>query len=140
LRQAVEPVQPDDPALLEEIKAVRERYAHARRMANAYGAEFLVFWQPLIWTETGKVDPEVKRREEKLLFMKVKFKTFRQTFTTIYRTIAAHLQDEPYFFNFQDVLCSRPERVYDPDGVHLNGIGNHMVAEAMAEKLKERGW
>jgi lysophospholipase L1-like esterase len=140
LRQAVEPVRPDDPALLEEGRGVQQRYAHAQRLAAAYGAKFLVFWQPLIWMETGKVDPEVRRREEKLAVMKSRFLQFRQNFIIIYQSLAARLKDEPYFIEFQNVLCSRPERVYDPDGVHLNAIGNRMVAEAMAQVLREQGW
>jgi|WetSurMetagenome_2_1015567.scaffolds.fasta_scaffold96411_2 hypothetical protein len=140
LRQAVDPLRPDDPALLEECGAVKRRYAHAQKMAAAYGAKFLVFWQPVIWMETGKVDPEVKKREAKLAIMKNQFLEFKQNFATIYLTLAAHLQDEPYFTNFQDVLCPRPERVHDPDGVHLNEIGNRMVAEAMIPVLKARGW
>jgi lysophospholipase L1-like esterase len=140
LRQAVEPLRPDDPGLLEESKAIRQRYAHAQRMAAAYGAKFLVFWQPLIWMETGRVDPEVRKRELKLAIMKSRFMEFKQNFSLVYRTLAIHLKDEPYFINFHNVLCSRPERVYDPDGVHLNEIGNRMVAEAMAQELKGRGW
>ncbi len=140
LRQAVEPLRPDDPKLLEECRAVKERYAHAQRMAAAYGAKLLVFWQPLIWMETGKVDPEVKKREAKLAIMKSRFLEFKQNFTIAYLTLAAYLKDEPYFINFQNVLCPRPERVYDPDGVHLNGIGNRMVAEGMAQVLREQGW
>lgn len=140
LRQAVAPLRPDDPELSEECRAVQRRYAHARRMAAAYGAKFLVFWQPIIWMETGTVDQEVKNREAKLAIMKHKFYLFKQNFATVYQTIGAHLKDEPYFINFRNVLCSRPERVYDPDGVHLNAIGNRMVAEAMAAVLRERGW
>jgi lysophospholipase L1-like esterase len=140
LRQVVTPLRPDDPALLEEAGAIQRRYAHAQRLAAAYGAKFLVFWQPLIWMETGKVDPEVRKREEKLAIMKSRFLEFKQNFSIVYQTLAAHLKDEPYFINFQNVLCSRPERVYDPDGVHLNAIGNRMVADALARVLSERGW
>jgi lysophospholipase L1-like esterase len=140
LRQAVEPLRPDDPGLLEETRAVQQRYAHAQRMAAAYRAKFLVFWQPLIWMETGKVDPEVRKREAKLAIMKSQFLEFKQNFSLIYRTVAVRLKDEPYFINFHNVLCPRPERVYDPDGVHLNAIGNRMVAEAMAQALMGQGW
>ncbi len=138
LRQAVDPLQPDDPGLLEESRAVQRRYAHAQRLAAAYGAKFLVFWQPVIWMETGKVDPEVRKREGKLAIMKNRFWQFKQNFAIIYQTLAAHLHDEPYFTHFQNVLCPRPERVHDPDGVHLNEIGNRMVAEAMVPVLRER--
>jgi hypothetical protein len=139
MRQAVVPLRPDDPALVEECGAVKRRYAHAQRLAAAYGAKCLVFWQPVIWLETGKVDPEVGKREAKLAIMKNRFLQFKQNFATIYLTLAAYLQDEPYFTNFQNVLCPRPERVHDPDGVHLNEIGNRMVAEAMIRVLREQG-
>ena len=140
LRQAVEPVQPDDPKLVKECEAVQQRYAHAQRLAAAYGAKFLVFWQPVIWMETGKVDSEVSKREGKLAIMKNRFLQFKQNFAVVYLTLADHLKDEPYFTNFRNVLCPRPERVHDPDGIHLNEIGNRMVAEAMAAVLEERGW
>jgi hypothetical protein len=139
-RQAMVPMEPDDPGLLELGRSIKRRYAHAQKMAAAYGAKFLVFWQPVLWMETGKVDPGVRRQEKTLAIMNSRFLKFKKNFTVIYQTLETDLKNEPYFINFQNILCSRRERVYDPDGVHLNGIGNHMVAEAMAEKLKERGW
>jgi lysophospholipase L1-like esterase len=135
-RQAIIPIEPNDPGLLELGGSIKQRYAHAQKMAAAYGAKFLVFWQPVLWMETCEVDPGVRRHEETLAIMNSRFFKFKKNFTVIYQTLAADLKDEPYFINFRNILCSRQEPVYDPDGVHLNGIGNRIVAEAMAPVVR----
>lgn len=140
LRQAAAPLQPDDPGLLEECRAMQQRYDHARRLASAYGAGFLVFWQPLLWVETGHVADRVREQEKKHAVMDSRFLKFKQNFALVYQTLATHLKDEPYFINFQNILCGRTEPVYEMDGVHLNAVGNRLVAEAMTPVLRERGF
>jgi lysophospholipase L1-like esterase len=139
-RQAVIPLEPDDPGLLELGRSMKQRYAHAQRMAAAYGAKFLVFWQPVLWMETGKVDPGVKKQEEVLTIMNSRFLKFKENFTVAYNSLEKGFRDEPYFHNLQNVLCVRREPVYDADGIHLNGAGNRLVAEGMAKVVQEQGW
>lgn len=133
LRQGIMPLSPDDPALLEMRGAIKRRYDHVQRLTAAYGAKFIVFWQPLMWVETG-------RRDRGGGLVNARFLKFKENFGRCYDAVAADLEKEPYFVNFQNILLSRREPVYDPDGVHLNGAGNRMVAEAMARVLREREW
>jgi lysophospholipase L1-like esterase len=139
-RQVMVPLQPDDPGLIEMGRSIKQRYAHVQRMAATYGAKFLVFWQPVLWMETGKVDSGVKKQEEMLAIMNSRFFKFKENFAVPYKTLEARLRDKPYFNNFQNVLCSRSEPVYDADGIHLNATGNRLVAKAMAQVLRQGGW
>ncbi|MGQ9689142.1 MAG: SGNH/GDSL hydrolase family protein [Desulfobaccales bacterium] len=140
LRQTLAPLHPDDRSLLEECRAVSRRYDHARRLASAYGAGFLVIWQPLLWVETGQVADRVRQQEQRLAIMDSRFLHFKKNFAMIYRTLANHLENKPYFVNFQNILCGRTEPVYEADGVHLNAAGNRLVAEAMAPLVKGGNW
>ncbi len=60
---------------------------------------------------------------------------FTQNFAVIYHALAAHLQNRPYFVNFQNILCARTEAVYQPDGVHLKDAGRRMVAEELGRLI-----
>jgi lysophospholipase L1-like esterase len=113
--------------------AIKRRYDHLQRLAAAYGAKFIVFWQPLMWVETG-------RRDRGGGLINARFHNFKENFGKCYDAVAADLEKELYFVNFQNILLSRQEPVYDADGVHLNGVGNRLVAKAMARVLVERGW
>ena len=135
LTYAVVPLKPDNPALGEMVKATTRRYDHVRRLSACYGAKFLLFWQPMLWVETGKVDPRVKEEEEKLTAKGVKFLKVKQNFVLAYNALADRLKDQPYFVDFQNVLCARTQPAYRPDGVHLNAYGNRLVAQAMARVL-----
>lgn len=140
LSQAVVPLSRDDPALLEMGQALHRRYDQAQRLAGAYGARFLVFWQPLIWVETGNVDKGARKHEQKLAVMDSRFLKFKKNFAITYQALAARCKDEPHFLDFQNILCSRTEPVYETDGIHLNAAGNRLVAEAMARELRKRDW
>ena len=132
--------QTANPDLLEMGVAIQKRYEHVRRLAAAYGATFLLFWQPMLWLETGVVDPAVREREKQFGIMKAGFLKARRSFKITNQTLAKCLQDKPYFVDLRNVLCSRRNPVYDPDGVHLNAYGNRLVAEAMARVMAKRGW
>ncbi len=140
LSQAVAPLSRDDPALGEMGQAMQRRYDQAQRLAAAYGARFLVVWQPLIWMETGQVDSVVSKQEQQLAIMNSRFLKFKKNFTVVYQTLTTDLKDEPHFLEFQNILCSRTEPVYETDGIHLNVAGNRMVAEALARELRKRDW
>lgn len=131
---------PSDPDLLEMGAAMQERYEHVRRLAASYGATFLLFWQPMLWVESGVVDPGVTGREKQFGIMQASFLKARQSFQITNQSLAQCLQDKPYFVDLRNVLCSRREPVYDPDGVHLDAYGNRLVAEAMAREIVKRGW
>lgn len=62
----------------------------------------------------------------------------RHNFVVTYRALVDRLQEKPYFINFQNILCSRTEPVYQPDGIHLQDEGRNIVARHIRETLKER--
>ncbi len=138
-RQVKVPVYPDNPAPQEMAAAAVKRYDHVRRLTGAYGAEFLLIWQPFLWVETAEVDPAVSALEKELSVMGSNFLEVRRNFVTTYNLLADRLKDKPYFVDFRNALTSRKSPVYEADGVHLKAAGNRMVAERLAELLKARG-
>jgi hypothetical protein len=138
LMQTTVPIAPDS-AILKNLAAMTEqRYEHVRRLAGAYGADFLLFWQPLLWVETGPVAPEVKAQEKGLTVLGDRFLSVRHNFTVTYEALGRRLQGQPYFVDFRNVLCRRTEPVYQADGVHLWDAGREMVAGEMDRILEER--
>ena len=139
-RQTAVPVYTDNPAPREFVAETEKRYEHVRKLAGAYGAKFLLVWQPILWVETGKVDPLVKEQEKSLDIMGAKFFRVRENFATTYDLLAASLKDKPYFVDLRNALCPRKIPVYESDGVHLKTQGNKMVATRLVEMLKDKGW
>ena len=139
-RQTMVPVDPEKSVPRAFVAETEKRYAHVRKLAEAYGAEFLLVWQPIQWVETGEVAPLVKEKERDLSIMGAKFLKVRENFATTYNLLAAGLKDKPYFVDFRNVLCSRATPIYEADGVHLKPAGNKMVAGSLAEMLKAKGW
>jgi len=140
LRQTVMPLDPTDPALMEMVRATARRYEHVEKLTSAYGAAFLLVWQPFLWVETGEVDPGVKAREQQLAVMGSRFLKVRHNFAVTYDALAAQLKNRPFFVDFRNALCPRRTPVYEADGVHLKPTGNRMVAQALARLLTARGW
>jgi hypothetical protein len=139
-RQTAVPVYHNNPAPREFVAETERRYEHVRRLAGAYGAKFLLVWQPIMWVETGKVDPLVKEQEKSLDIMGAKFLRVRENFATTCDLLAASLKDKPYFVDLRNALCPRKTPVYESDGGHLKPQGNKMVAIRMVEMLRDRGW
>jgi lysophospholipase L1-like esterase len=139
-RQTVVPVYPNNPIPQRFVAETEKRYEHVRRMAGAYGAKFLLVWQPIMWVETGKVDPKVRKEEKSLDVMGARFLRVRENLATTYDMLMTPLKDKPYFVDFRNALCDRTIPVYENDGVHLKPQGNKMVATRMAEMLQDRGW
>jgi hypothetical protein len=106
LREILFPVYRENPAPRKLAQATAKRYDHVRRLAGAYGAEFLVVWQPFLWVETGEVDPRVKEQEKELTVLGDKYLRVRENFTETYNTLAKGLQEKPYFVDFR--TCSVP--------------------------------
>jgi len=139
-RQTMVAVHPENPVPKEFVAETGKRYEHVKKLAGAYGAKFVLVWQPILWVEKGKIDPRVKEKERELSIMGAKFSKVRENFATTYDMLAGSLKDKPYFMDFRNALTSRTAPVYEADGVHLKPVGNKMVATRLAEVLKDRGW
>lgn len=139
LQQAIIPLQPEAPELRNFVKLTVQRYDYLNEQAGFYGAQFVLFWQPILWVETCQVAPEVAEKEKDYAINKVRFTAMRQNFQVTYQALAEQLQSKPYFVDFQNILCSRTRPVYKADGVHLLDAGRMKVAEMMAKVLEERG-
>ena len=138
LRQTVIPIRADAPELQNFVEMTVQRYDYVNQQAGFYGARFLLFWQPILWVETGEVSPGVREMEKNYAINKVRFAAVRHNFQVIYQALADRLRDQPYFVDCQNILCSRTEPVYKPDGVHLNDAGRKMVARQINLALQER--
>ena len=114
------------------------RYDFVDKISKAFGAKFVLFWQPMIWAEECQIAPAVKDQENNLLTAAEKFGTMRSNFSLVYAALADQLAAKPYFVNFRGVLCSRDVPVYQPDGVHLADEGRRAVAKAVGAVLKQR--
>jgi hypothetical protein len=138
LRQTVIPIQGNSPELRNFVDLTVQRYDYVNQQAGFYGAKFLLFWQPILWVENCKVAPQVEKMEEDYAINKARFAAVRHNFQVTYQALAARLKDKPYFIDFQNILCSRTQPVYKPDGAHLQDAGRMMVARAMSRVLKKR--
>ncbi|MGQ9688057.1 MAG: SGNH/GDSL hydrolase family protein [Desulfobaccales bacterium] len=139
-RQITVLVHPENPAPKEMATATEKRYDHVRRLAGAYGADFLLIWQPFLWVETAEVDPLIKAKEEGLRVMGANFLEVRRNVTITYNLIADRLKAKPYFVDLRNALTTRRVPIYEADGVHLKPAGNKMVAKQLAKVLQHRGW
>ncbi len=139
LMQVQVPIDPDSPDLREHVELVGKRYSFVNKVASCYGAHFLVFWQPTQWVEQGEVIVEVSEKEKRHFVNTDRFSNMRENFNTVYGAILDDLKSKPYFVNFRDVLVSRKEVAYQPDGVHLTAYGRELVAKAMVQTLRSRG-
>jgi hypothetical protein len=135
IEQGLVPLKPDSPVLRQMVDDTEKRYDYNARVAAAFGARFLLFWQPCWWVESGGVAPEVRAREHLLAGRR---STLRHNFEVTYDALEARLKDKPYFINFRNVLCSRKQPLYQEDGIHLEDAGRVLVARRMGAVLKER--
>jgi hypothetical protein len=133
IRQGVIPLSPNDPQLLKFVDSAEKRYDYINKVAQSFGARFLLFWQPFWWVETDQVLPAVQEREGVSL---PKHMAVRHNFELIDRALADRLKDKPYFIDFRNVLCARTQPAYQDDGIHLQDIGREIVAGQMARYLK----
>jgi hypothetical protein len=135
IKQGLVPIAADSPVLRQMVDAAEKRYDYDAKVAAAFGAQFLLIWQPCWWVEKAPVAPEVRGREHLLAGRR---STLRHNFEVTYDALEARLKDKPYFINFRNILCSRSEPVYQVDGIHLEEAGDAMVARRMGAVLKER--
>jgi lysophospholipase L1-like esterase len=120
------------------LDQTEQRYDYLNSQAAAQNAVFILFWQPVLWVETGEAAFHVREIERKHFINTERFKTMRRNFEAVYGAISDRLQNKPYFVSLRNVLCSRTEPAYKPDGVHLNDDGRTRIAEAMRVVLEER--
>jgi hypothetical protein len=135
IMQGLVPIEPDSPALQHLVAATEKRYDYVCKVAAAFGSQFLLFWQPCWWVENGPVAQQVRDREPIVVGRHL---ALRHNFEVTYEALAARLRGKPYFIDFKNVLCSRTEPVYQPDGIHLQDAGREMVARRMGLVVKER--
>lgn len=132
------PIDPSSGALRNMVLQAARRYDHVDKLATCYGAEFILLWQPILWTEDCDVPASVKEKERDFLLNSNRFDTVRHNFSLPYLALAERLKHESYFVNLRNVLCKRTTAVYQPDGVHLTDQGRKMVAIRIGKILEKR--
>jgi len=138
INQVAVPIDPDSPSLKKMVVDAVRRYDYVDKMATCYGAEFVLFWQPILWTEDCDVPVSVKEKEKGYLLNSDRLTTVRHNFSLPYLALAERLKRGPYFVGLRDVLCKRTAPVYQPDGVHLTDEGRKMVAIRIGSILENR--
>ncbi len=138
INQVAVPIDPNSGGLRKMLAEAVRRYDHVDKIATCYGAEFVLFWQPILWTEDCEVPAAVKEKERSFLLNSDRFATVRHNFSLPYLALAEKLRHEPYFVNLRDTLCKRTTAVYQPDGVHLTDQGRKMAAIRIGKILEKR--
>ncbi|RJR42576.1 MAG: SGNH/GDSL hydrolase family protein [Deltaproteobacteria bacterium] len=133
IRQGVIRIDPGDPALRQFADSCEKRYDYLNKVAGGFGSKFLLVWQPCWWAETEPVAQEVRKKEDLILGKK---SALRHNFVVTYQALVERLEKKPYFINYQNLLCSRTEPVYQPDGIHLLDAGRKTVAHHLSQTLK----
>ncbi len=135
LNQVFFPLDPTADELRAMVEKSVQRYDFLNKFSNAFGAKFVLIWQPMRWTEGCAVGPAIAEAEKNLLINPDQLKTMTRNFTTVYTAIADRLSQKPYFKSFARVLCGRSSPFYRPDGVHLTDDGRRAVANAISQLL-----
>ena len=128
-------VDPDSPLLQQMVDKAAARYDFVERLSAAFGARFVLIWQPMAWTESCAVDPAVAELEANAFIHADRLATMRANFATAYNALRERLAGKDYFVDFGQMLCGRDRAMYQPDGVHLTDDGRKAVAARMAGVL-----
>lgn len=139
LNQTAIPIDAASEELRELVERTVQRYDYVQEQAAFYGADFVLFWQPVLWTENCELLPEVAEVEREYAINKLRFTAVKENFCTVQQALAEALRGRPYFVDLRDALCSRTAPVYQHDGVHLQDGGREMMARAMHQVFAERG-
>lgn len=126
------------PELSTMVAKTAQRYDFAERLAQGFGAKFLLVWQPMLWTEGCPVSPAVAERERTLLINSDRLAPMRRNFTVAYSALADRLAGKSYFANMSTAVCGRNVPSYQPDGVHMTDDGRRAMAEAIGKLASER--
>jgi hypothetical protein len=133
------PVDPDSPELAAFVKTTVARYDFADHLSRSYGAQFVLFLQPVYWAETCQgSNPAVAAEEKATILGRKTFPYVRENFLTVYGALERALAGKPYCVNLRDALCGRTVPVYTPDGVHNTVAGRQAIVAAMLPALRAR--
>jgi len=132
------PLEADSEMVNEYVDLTVKRYDYLNKLVGSFGSKFILFLQPLYWTEEcPNLDPTVAALEKKNMFDEKRFPTTRHNFRVVYTALKLALKDRPYFVDLQDVLCDRKAESYAPDGVHNTDYAREIIAKAMLPYIKE---
>jgi lysophospholipase L1-like esterase len=138
LNQVGFPIDPASSELAAMLTLTEKRYDFVDKLSQAFGAKFVLFWQPMLWVETCDIAPAVRTKEKSLLVAAERFGTMRANFTTVYEAMEARLAAKPYFVSLRGALCDRQIPAYKGDGVHLEDDGRAGIAKVIATLLNTR--
>jgi hypothetical protein len=132
IRYLYDPLKADSDLVRDYVTLTVMRYDYINRLVGSFGSKFVLFLQPLYWTEQcPDLDPDVAALESKNLFDDTRFPTTRRNFLVVYAALKQALKDRPYFVDMQNILCDRKAECYTPDGVHNTDYAREMLAKAM---------
>ena len=60
MREGVFRIDPQDPEVQKFVDSCEQRYDYINKVSAAFGAKFLLIWQPCWWAETEPVAPAVR--------------------------------------------------------------------------------
>lgn len=132
------PAQSNSDELSKLVIETEKRYDYVNKVARCFGAQFILFWQPMVWIEKCDVPQSVKDSEKGFFVNSQRMDTLRKNFGTPYLALFNELKSRPYFVDFRNVLCKRTAAAYQADGVHLRDYGREIVGEQMARVIQER--
>lgn len=138
LHQVALPLPPDSPELRVMVEKAEQRYDFIEKLAHGFDSQFLMVWQPMLWTEGCRVSPEVSAAERTVLINSDRLAEMRRNFATTYRALAERLSGKPYFVNMSTAVCGRSVPAYQPDGVHMTDDGRRAVAIAIGDIIARR--
>lgn len=99
-----------------------QRYDYVNKMAEAHGAKFVLFWQPMLWVETCELPSGLEDTEGGFIGSLINrrgLRVVRQNMIVVYDALEGNLKLKPYFIGLRNVLCDREAPAYDPDGCTL---------------------
>jgi hypothetical protein len=131
-------VKPDSPELGSMVESAVRRYDHLAKVVNAYGARFVLIWQPMLWVEDCTPPENVKSGERGTFIDKNRFPDLEMSVRSTYKALEDALQHKPYFVSFRNVLCGRTAPLFWPDGIHLRDEGNDIAAREIGVLLIDR--
>jgi hypothetical protein len=135
MREGVFPINPKDPEVGKFVDRCEEQYDFVNKVSAAFGAQFLLIWQPCWWAETAPVAPAVQAREHLIMSKK---SALRHNFVVTYNALEERLKNKPYFVDFRNIVCSRTQPVYQRDGLHMLAVGRKIMAQDFDRVLKQR--
>ena len=132
------PLETDSDMVNEYVDLTVKRYDYLNKLVGNFGSKFILFLQPLYWTEEcPHLDPAVAALERQHMFDEKRFPTTRHNFRVVYTALKQALKGRPYFVDLQDILCDRKAESYAPDGVHNTDYAREIIAKAMLPYIRE---